>query len=182
MGRFVFKALSSPASRVQLLTKNFGRQGLCFHAEHHAAGSVPGFVKGVYIDGSGHFCVSTISSATPSSEIGPSDLGWNLWSWSSADFEPSTPYLIRKGFCKALDGKAADRIGYALYCFEHLRQSILCAADATWEPFRSRFKDTGGKGVDVTASLHQCWNFDQVYECAERFRYYEDRAFEVFEG
>ncbi|MCJ1315341.1 hypothetical protein MMC15_000658 [Xylographa vitiligo] len=122
-----------------------------------AVGSVPDFVKDVYSDGSGHFCVALFHQL-------------------------HCLYLIRNGFYEALDGTTTDRMGHALHCFEYLRQSILCAADTTLEPFRSRFEDSEGNGVDGMASLHQCRNFDQVYDWAERFRYNDDHGFEAFEG
>lgn len=53
------------------------------------------------------------------------------------------------------------------HCYEYIRQAILCAGDMTLEPAEVE----GGKrahSVDGWGVVHQCRNFDSVFEFAEK--------------
>ena len=51
---------------------------------------------------------------------------------------------------------------HLLHCFDYLRQGIMCAADSTLEAV-----DVDGTSTDGWGSVHECRNFDALFEWAE---------------
>jgi hypothetical protein len=86
-------------------------------------------------------------------------------------------------FFRALSGNITRPSGHTMHCYDYLRVSLLCAADTTLEPFRSRFDGmTPGDSVDGFGSTHQCRNFDHVFAWAESNRYNEKGGADEFSG
>jgi hypothetical protein len=56
----------------------------------------------------------------------------------------------------------SDEMGHTTHCLEYLRQSTMCAADTTLEPF------TPNLGLDGTK--HKCRDWDTIYDIATRLR------------
>lgn len=123
-----------------------------------SVGPVADFVQHQSSDGTGRFCIA-------------------------AFHQLHCLYLIYEDFYAALDGTLTEPGMHFSHCLDYLRESIMCSADTTLEPFKGKFDaGGGGNGVDGTGSVHQCRDFVQVYEWAERFRYNDDTDVDRFEG
>jgi hypothetical protein len=73
--------------------------------------------------------------------------------------------VIRFGYWGAINGdsKPSDHL---VHCMEYLRRTIMCAADTTLEPFK-----TEHAGVDGFGTVHQCRDYNQLYNWAEKNQY-----------
>ncbi|KAK5989597.1 Oxidase ustYa [Cladobotryum mycophilum] len=122
------------------------------------AGDIPQIIQNMSTDGSGRFCVA-------------------------AFHQLHCLFLMYNDFRRATSGEITHIDGHTLHCYDYLRESIICAADSSLEPFRSRFDGgTEGNGVDGFGTVHQCRDFKQLFEWSEKFRYGEGHDAEKFEG
>ena len=134
--------------------------------------------------GKGYVSMSSIESAGPVADFVQHQSSDGTGRFGIAAFHQlHCLYLIYEDFYGALDGTLAEPGMHFSHCLDYLRESVMCAADTTLEPFKGKFDaGGGGKGVDGTGSVHQCRDFIQVYEWAERFRYNDDTDGARFEG
>ena len=65
-----------------------------------------------------------------------------------------------------------NRNGHSSHCFEYLRQSLLCNADATIEPAGERVRGFLGWGF-----WRQCRNFEELKAWAEDARVFDAHGF-----
>ncbi|KAH8807405.1 hypothetical protein F5884DRAFT_856986 [Xylogone sp. PMI_703] len=120
--------------------------------------SVPDFVQKLSTDGSGRFCIA-------------------------AFHQLHCLYLLQGDLFEALEGNITSPRSHTLHCLDYLRESILCAADSTLEPFRSPFDSMAHRtGIDGYGTPHQCRDFNKLHAFAERYRYNDEKDFERFEG
>lgn len=63
--------------------------------------------------------------------------------------------------------KGGTMVEHILHCFEYIKMSLTCAADTTLE---GQKKDLQGPGTDGFGAVHQCRNFDDVFNWAEMHR------------
>ena len=72
--------------------------------------------------------------------------------------------MLRTSYLAAIGNHDHD-VEHVKHCIEYLRQSIICAADTSLEPFRNDIH-----GVDGFGHERRCRNYDEVFRWAERFR------------
>ena len=81
--------------------------------------------------------------------------------------------MLRVGYYDALSGKAMIRHKHGskhmVHCFDHIRQSIACAADESLEPVDPSFG-----GVRGWAVTHQCRNLEELDRWTEKMRTNDD--------
>ncbi|KOS22272.1 hypothetical protein ESCO_001436 [Escovopsis weberi] len=127
-------------------------------------GDIPQVIQVMSTDGSGRFCVA-------------------------AFHQLHCLYLIWEDYRRAMsagDAKSSSSTEgeHSAHCFDYLRESIICAADNSLEPFRSPFDGGGtqGNGVDGFGTVHQCRDFRLLYDWSEKFRYSDGHDAHKFEG
>lgn len=69
-----------------------------------------------------------------------------------------------------------ERPKHAAHCFEYLRQSLMCNADSSLEPFESTQDDFPGMGFQ-----RQCRDYGALRRYAEEYRILDAQGF-IFEG
>jgi len=86
-------------------------------------------------------------------------------------------YTLRRAYYSTTSGGedfdfGLDRGRHAGHCFEYLRQSLMCAADATIEP-----AGEAGGGFLGWGFRRQCRDYDELGEWAEEWRAFDGHGF-----
>ncbi|GAD93056.1 hypothetical protein AOR_1_1484164 [Paecilomyces variotii No. 5] len=86
-------------------------------------------------------------------------------------------YLVRRAYYSTASGNEdfdfnIDRAPHVGHCFDYLRQSLMCAADANLEPATQKINNNPDWGFD-----RQCRSYEEVKNWAEQWRVFDAHGF-----